>query len=116
MNPPDQPPPVAAIIPVLNRPRAILDALHSVAAQQLPPARLIVVDDGSTDQTPDVVQSWIDDTAPAFECRLIRQPNRGVAAARNRAAAEAGDCEFLAWLDSDDLWPADYLQRMIAAL
>lgn len=106
------PPSVAAIIPVLNRPRAVIEALDSVLAQTLPPAKLIVVDDGSTDDTAARVEEWIAVKRPPFEARLIRQPNSGAAAARNRGVAEAPDCDLLAFLDSDDLWPADYLRRV----
>jgi glycosyltransferase involved in cell wall biosynthesis len=103
---------VAAIIPVYNRPTAVLEALASVAAQQVEPAVLIVVDDGSTDETAATVETWLSQHPLPFEAKLIRQANAGVAAARNRGAAEAGEVELLAFLDSDDIWPNDYLARM----
>lgn len=104
--------PVAAIVPVFNRPKAVLDGLDGVLAQALPPAKLLVVDDGSTDDTAARVEEWIATRKPSFEARLIRQQNSGAAAARNRGVAEAGGCEVLAFLDSDDIWPPDYLRRM----
>lgn len=109
---------LAAIIPVFNRPRDVLDALQSVAAQTAKPLLLAVVDDGSTDETADAVENWLRQTALGFPVRLVRQPHAGVAAARNRGAAEAetAGCEGLAFLDSDDLWPEDYLERMQQAL
>src|SRR5262245_46867592 len=107
--PPDR---VAAIIPVFNRPRAVLEAMDSVLAQTHQPAKLIVVDDGSTDETPAVVEEWLRAKHPPFEARLVRQPNAGAAAARNRGVAEAQGCEVYAFLDSDDLWPADYVRRL----
>jgi glycosyltransferase involved in cell wall biosynthesis len=103
---------IAAIIPVYNRPNLVLDAMMSVVRQTLVPRRLIVVDDGSTDDTAQRVQQWFDDMQLPFACQLIRQSNQGPAAARNRAVQVAGDCDLLAFLDSDDLWPDDYLQRM----
>jgi glycosyltransferase involved in cell wall biosynthesis len=106
-------PSVAVVIPVLNRPTEVVEALNSVAAQTLLPTRVIVVDDGSTDDTAQRVQQWIDGKKLACELKLVRQSNAGVSSARNRGAAEAGDCELLAFLDSDDLWPPDYLQRMV---
>ena len=107
---------VATIIPVFNRPRAVVEALDSVLAQTLLPAKLIVVDDGSTDDTAMRIEEWMANKRPPFETRLIRQANQGAAAARNCGAAESPDCDLLAFLDSDDLWPADYLRRMVDAL
>jgi glycosyltransferase involved in cell wall biosynthesis len=109
-------PSVAAIVPVYNRSKVVIEALESVAAQTLAPTRLIVVDDGSADGTADRVEEWIAKARPRFDARLIHQSNQGAAVARNRGAAEASDCELLAFLDSDDLWPEDYLQRTVAAL
>lgn len=103
---------IAAIVPVFNRSRVALEALDSVLAQSLPPAQLIVVDDGSTDDTAARVEEWIAAKRPPFETRLIRQTNQGAAVARNRGAAEAPSGEVLAFLDSDDLWPPDYLRRV----
>ena len=105
-------PSIAAIVPVFNRPRAVLDGLDGVLAQKHPPAKLIIVDDGSTDDTTASVEEWIASKRPPFETRLIRQANAGAAAARNRGVAEARECDVYAFLDSDDIWPADYLRRM----
>ena len=105
---------IAAVVPVFNRPHAVIEALESIAAQTAPPACLIVVDDGSTDDTADVVEHWMAGRQLPFATKLIRQANQGAAVARNRGAAEAAGCELLAYLDSDDLWPTDYLQRMEA--
>lgn len=107
---------VAVIIPVFNRPQAIIDALASVAKQDPPPKCVVVVDDGSTDDTAEYVERWIAEAAPAFDCRLIRQPNGGVSEARNRGVEAADGSEWLAFLDSDDVWPDDFLTRMLAAL
>jgi glycosyltransferase involved in cell wall biosynthesis len=107
---------VAAIVPVYNRPSEVIEALESIAGQTEPPARLIVVDDGSTDDSAQRVEKWLAAKSLPFAAKLVRQPNSGASVARNRGAVEAGDCELLAYLDSDDLWPADYLQRMTDAL
>ena len=106
---------VAVIVPVFNRPRAVLEALDSIAAQTLSPAKLMIVDDGSTDDTAVQVEGWLASHRLAFEARLMRQSNSGPSAARNRGVDDAEACELLAFLDSDDLWPTDYLQRMTAA-
>ena len=108
---------VAAVVPVYNRPTTVLEALASVAAQTRKPDRLIIVDDGSTDETATSVQRWLEQNPRAATlCSLIHQANAGPASARNHGAAEARDCDALAFLDSDDLWPADYLARMTQAL
>jgi glycosyltransferase involved in cell wall biosynthesis len=106
---------VAAIVPVYNRPELVLEALDSIASQTLPPTRLIVVDDGSTDDTAQRVGQWLKAADLAFDTQLLRQSNAGCGAARNRGVIEAAGCDLLAFLDSDDLWPTDYLQRMTAA-
>lgn len=94
--------PVTAIIPVHNRPRMLHDALESVRAQSSSPVEIIVVDDGSDDETPE--------TACEFgEVRLIRQSRRGASAARNTGIAHAS-CGLIAFLDSDDCWHKDKLR------
>ena len=105
---------MAAIIPVCNRPHAVIEALDSVAAQTRQPKAVVVVDDGSTDDTAARVESWIARHAPTLGCpaKLIRQDNAGAATARNRGVTHAADCDLLAFLDSDDVWPNDYLERM----
>lgn len=106
---------VAAIVPVFNRPRAVLEALDGVLAQTLPPAKLIIVDDGSTDDTVARIEEWIARKRPSFTTRLILQNNAGAAEARNRGVAEARECDVYAFLDSDDIWPVDYLCRVSEA-
>jgi len=104
-------PTVAAIVPVRNRPGLVLEALSSVAAQTRRPDRLVVVDDGSTDDTAERVAAW---QAEHFG-ELVRGDSSGASAARNRGVAEAAGCDLVAFLDSDDTWPADYLARTTAA-
>lgn len=89
-----------------------MDGLNGVLAQTLPPAKLIIVDDGSLDNTAAAVEEWIATKRPPFDAQVVRQENQGAAAARNRGVLEADGCEVYAFLDSDDIWPADYLSRM----
>jgi len=105
------PPTIAVIIPVFNRIQMVIDALESVAAQSLLPTQVIVVDDGSTDNTADEVQRWFARDGLAFETCLIRQANLGAATARNRGIERVSGTGLIAFLDSDDLWPVDYLER-----
>ena len=97
---------VTVIIPVHNRAWCLGRALESVCDQKSPPDECIVVDDGSTDGTAAVVQEF---TANApFAVRLLRQENRGAAAARN-LGIRAARGELLAFLDSDDWYHPDKL-------
>lgn len=100
---------ISVIIPVYNGEEFIAEAIASVRAQAYMPLELIVVDDGSTDRTAQVVQ------ALGAEIRYIYQPNQGPAAARNHGLALAQG-SLIAFLDADDLWPADKLAHQVACL
>jgi glycosyltransferase involved in cell wall biosynthesis len=101
-------PTVSAVIPVFDGEAFVADAIASVLAQTHPVAECIVVDDGSTDATAEVVRRF------GGAVRLIQQPNAGVAAARNRGA-EAATGRFVAFLDADDAWAPAKLERQLAA-
>lgn len=107
---------IAVVIPVYNRPQVVLEALQTVVEQTRQPDRWVVVDDGSTDQTLDSIATWLRQKQLHERVLLIRQANAGVAEARSAGIAAAGDCELLAPLDSDDLWPDDYLCRAERAM
>jgi glycosyltransferase involved in cell wall biosynthesis len=98
-------PPVSVIVPVYNGERFLARALESIFAQQLQPAEVIVVDDGSTDGTARVARSFAG-------AEYIYQPNQGTGAACNAALARARG-EFIAFLDHDDLWTPDKLRVQI---
>ena len=100
---------VSVITPVHNRERHLPFAIDSVAAQRFPSLEHIVVDDGSTDGTAAIVARYGD------RIRSVRQKNAGVAAARNRALSMARG-EYLAFLDSDDIWRPGRLARHVAML
>jgi glycosyltransferase involved in cell wall biosynthesis len=102
-------PRVSVLIPSYNRAAYLVQALESVCAQAVAPFEIIVIDDGSTDQTADVVRQ--------FEPQVcfIRQDHLGVSAARNRGLAVAqGD--LIAWLDADDVWEPTFLQTVVPLL
>jgi glycosyltransferase involved in cell wall biosynthesis len=90
-------PEVSVIIPTYNRAWVLKEAIDSVLAQEFRDFELIVVDDGSTDNTPQILESYAQDLT------VIRQPNRGVSAARNRGIVAANG-RLISFLDSDDLW------------
>ncbi|MGA9753776.1 MAG: glycosyltransferase family A protein [Desulfobaccales bacterium] len=102
-------PAVSVIIPTYNRAALVGQALASVQAQSFRDFEVLVVDDGSTDATPEVLAGW-------REVRVLRHPRRrGVSAARNTGVACARG-EWLAFLDSDDLWRPAKLARQMAYL
>jgi hypothetical protein len=88
---------VSIVIPAFNAADTIRDALRSVTEQTFRNCEILVVDDGSQDATADIV------TGEFPGIRLLRQPNAGPAAARNRGIAESRG-EWLAFLDADDVW------------
>lgn len=97
-------PTVSAIIPTYNQARYLEGAVASALGQTEPPTEVIVIDDGSTDNTAVVLRGFAD------RVRVIRQSNRGVAAARN-VGAERARGDLLAFLDSDDVWFPRKLER-----
>lgn len=107
---------VAVVIPVYNRAISVLEALSSVASQSVLPRRVIVVDDGSTDNTFEAVRQWVNQTDGPISFQLVRQDNQGAAVARNRGTADVEQVDFIAYLDSDDLWPEDFIERTTQSL
>jgi glycosyltransferase involved in cell wall biosynthesis len=93
---------VSVVIPAYNAERFLADALASVQ-RQAGPLEIIVLDDGSTDGTRQIAEQW-----PPV--RYFWQANGGIGAARNAGVARASG-ELLAFLDADDLWTGDKLQR-----
>jgi glycosyltransferase involved in cell wall biosynthesis len=103
-------PRVSVIVPVYNRPVFVKQAVDSALAQDCPGGfEVIVVDDGSTDETPDVLASF------GAAIRVIRQKNGRVARARN-AGMSAARGEYVALLDSDDIWMPGKLAAQVALL
>ena len=97
---------VSVIMPAYNSEVYIRESIDSVLAQTFADFELIVVDDGSTDTTAAIAESYSDS-----RIRLIRQPNRGVSVARN-TGLEASQGQFITFLDSDDLYYPDFLKTL----
>jgi len=106
---------VGVVIPVYNRAALAVEAFGHVCAQTRAPDRLAIVDDGSTDDTEARLAAALAEMKPAFDVEVIQQTNAGASAARNRGAEAVGDCDVIAFYDSDDIWPADFLARAAAA-
>ena len=98
---------VSVIIPVLNRSELLKRALDSVFSQSLPPRQVIVVDDGSTDDTIELLRSNYSSTVS-----VISQENAGVSRARN-VGISASSHEWIAFLDSDDEWHSRKLEKQV---
>jgi glycosyltransferase involved in cell wall biosynthesis len=101
---------VSVVLPTYNRAGFLPDAIQSVLDQSFEKWELLVVDDGSTDETSIVVQGFRDP-----RLRYLYQENAGVGAARNNGIAEARG-EFVAFLDSDDFWLPQKLGRQVEVL
>lgn len=99
---------VSVIIPTFNRAAFVREAVLSVLAQRGVDFELIVVDDGSSDGTAELLAAEFGDSV-----RVLRSDNRGVSAARN-LGARVSSGELLAFLDSDDLWLAEKLRLQVA--
>ena len=103
-------PAVTVVIPLYQKGRSVLAAVRSVLSQRFADLELLVVDDGSTDEGPALVAQVTDP-----RLRLVRQPNQGPGAARNRGLAGARGA-LIAFLDADDEWDPEFLELGVAAL
>jgi glycosyltransferase involved in cell wall biosynthesis len=101
-------PQISVAIPIYNSERTIASTLASVAVQSFSDFEIVAIDDGSTDNSADIVAGFDDPRV-----RLIRQDNAGPSAARN-AALHHARAAFVAFLDSDDLWRPAHLQTLVA--
>jgi glycosyltransferase involved in cell wall biosynthesis len=100
---------ISVIIPTFNRRETLIRALDSVLSQSHPADEVIIVDDGSTDGSGELVERQYP------QCRLLRQSNGGVSSARNLGISAANG-EWIALLDSDDAWHPNKLEKQMAAL
>jgi glycosyltransferase involved in cell wall biosynthesis len=100
---------ISVIIPTYNRANSICKTVESVLAQTYSPVEVIVVNDGSTDDTKSRLESY------GENIRVVNQQNGGPSAARH-AGAQVSRGEFLAFIDSDDIWLPEFLERCTSAL
>ncbi|HJO33360.1 MAG TPA: glycosyltransferase family 2 protein [Anaerolineales bacterium] len=101
-------PRVSVVIATHNRAGLVGQAIKSALGQSVRPAEIIVVDDGSSDATPQMLSEYGNDI------RIIHQPNRGRSAARN-AGVEHAQGDIITFLDSDDVWLPEKLEKQLAA-
>ena len=105
---------ITVIVPVFNGERYLKEAVESIIAQTYRPLAVVVVDDGSTDGTPDVANALSVESISVC-IRYEKQANLGAAAARNRGVERASG-GFLAFLDADDIWAPNKLSLQMVAL
>lgn len=104
-------PVVSVIVPVYNAERFIAETIETVQQQTLTDWELLLIDDGSTDSSPKIIESYLSDS----RIQYLRKENAGVSAARNTGIDNAtGD--YFAFLDADDLWDAHNLEKKVAIL
>lgn len=103
-------PKVSVIVPTYNRGYIVKQAINSILAQTVSDIEVLVVDDGSTDDTKQVVELIKD-----ARIKYFYKENGGVSSARNFGMVRANS-EYVAFLDSDDIWPADFLKLLTESL
>jgi glycosyltransferase involved in cell wall biosynthesis len=102
-------PKISIIVPVFNGRAFILDALNSILEQSFTDWECILINDGSTDDSRDVMESWILHNNLAHKFKLVNTPNQGVSRSRN-LGLELANGEIVAFLDCDDIWERNKLE------
>jgi glycosyltransferase involved in cell wall biosynthesis len=97
---------ISVVIPTYNRASFLKEAIDSVLSQTYRDFELIVVDDGSTDGTPELLLSY------GHKIKVIKKANKGPSASRNRGI-KAAKGDWMAFLDSDDIWKPDKLEKQV---
>ena len=105
---PEKQPEVFVVVPSYNHAPFVEKCLRSIIGQSLQPKKLLVIDDGSTDGSPAIIENLLKDCA--FESELISRENRGLCATLNEAFAMSSG-EYFAYLGSDDLWLPRFLEE-----
>jgi alpha-1,3-rhamnosyltransferase len=104
---------VSAVVPSYNHAPFVELTLRSIFRQTFAPAELVVIDDGSTDGSPKIIEPVLHDCP--FPCEFVARQNRGLSATLNEGFARTrGD--YFAYLGSDDLWLPDFLQKRVSLL
>lgn len=106
---------ISVVIPAFNAEKTIINSLHSVLDQTFLPAEIIVINDGSTDNTESIVSAFFNTQQivyPQIQFNLITVPNGGVSKARNLGIEKASG-DYIAFLDSDDTWKKEKLEKQI---
>jgi len=102
------PPLVSCLVPVYNGANYLAETLSNIVEQTWPALEIVVLDDGSSDDSAEIADSFGDPV------RVVRAPHTGLSGARNQALAEA-KADFIAYQDADDLWHPEKIARQMAA-
>lgn len=103
---------VSIVTPVYNLEKFITETMDSVRAQSFEAWELLLVEDGSKDESVSVIRKYLEETGDERIRLIIQEKNGGAARARNRGVKEARG-RYLAYLDGDDLWTADKLKKQV---
>lgn len=106
---------VSVVIPAYNAAHFLVDALQGIAQQTVLPREVVIVNDGSKDDTVQVVEAWIAAHPQPFPIRLHNQANSGIAATRNQGIRLAQGA-WLAFLDADDIFEPEHIAELLRAL
>lgn len=102
-------PKISIIVPVFNGRAFILDALNSILGQSFTDWECVLINDGSTDDSRELIENWIHQNSLAHKFELVNTPNQGVSRSRN-LGLELVKGEFVAFLDCDDIWERNKLE------
>lgn len=104
---------ISVVIPLYNKEKSIVSTIDSVLSQTYKDWECVIVNDGSTDNSLEVVKNFVDE-CKIYDLRfkIVNQSNAGVSAARN-AGVSASQGEYVAFLDGDDLWESNYLEEAV---
>lgn len=106
-------PTVSVVVPSYNHAAFVQMALHSIFKQALRPKKLLVIDDGSTDSSVQIIENTLKDCP--FPCELIARENRGLCATLNEGLSKTSG-KYFAYLSSDDVWLPEFLAARLARL
>jgi len=109
----DESPAVCVVVPSFNHARFVEATLRSIFKQTLPPSQLLVIDDGSTDDSPATIERVLQHCP--FPCELVVRENRGLCATLNEGFTRSRG-EYFAYLGSDDLWLPEFLSARVGLL
>lgn len=106
---------ISIVIPAYNAEHFIIEALDGIFNQTLPPKELVIIDDGSTDKTCQIIRDWILENNPTYSVIVRTQINSGISATRNLGIKLASG-RWIAFLDADDIWEPRHLELLFSAL
>lgn len=105
---------ISVVVPSYNHASFIEKCLRSIIKQTLAPSQLIVIDDGSSDDSPKIIERTLKEYP--FPCELIARPNKGLCATLNEGLERCHGGKYFAYLGSDDAWLPNFLQARVELL